>query len=84
MFQDSVFFTSVWPAALTALSVMLVCLERLTRRRTLFAVISAVYCAASSVALLIAGGALCDMLLLVAVTLAVRLIFEIRDGRKTK
>lgn len=84
MFEGSVFFTSIWPAALTALSVILAFAEHFSRKKVLFAVISAIICTASAIMLLIFGGALCDMLLFVLITVAVRLILEIIYGRKTK
>lgn len=54
------------------------------KKRAIFALVSAVFTAASAVVLLILGGSLCDMLLLVIATLAVRLLFEIIERRRAK
>ena len=40
--------------------------------------------ACAAVALLLLGGSLCDMLLLILATLAVRLLFEIIERRRAK
>lgn len=82
--ENDIIFTSVWPWILIAVSVGLTVLEALMKKRAIFALVSAVFTAASAVALLILGGSLCDMLLLVIATLAVRLLFEIIERRRAK
>ena len=80
--ENDIIFTSVWPWILIAVSVGLTVLEALMKKRAIFALVSAVFTAASAVVLLILGGSLCDMLLLVIATLAVRLLFEIIERRR--
>ena len=82
--ENDIIFTSVWPWILIAVSVGLTVLEALMKKRAIFARVSAVFTAASAVVLLILGGSLCDMLLLVIATLAVRLLFEIIERRRAK
>lgn len=82
--ENDIIFTSVWPWILIAVSVGLTVLEALMKKRAIFALFSAVFTAASAVVLLILGGSLCDMLLLVIATLAVRLLFEIIERRRAK
>ena len=82
--ENDIIFTSVWPWVLIAVSVGLTVLEALMKKRAIFALVSAVFTAASAVVLLILGGSLCDMLLLVIATLAVRLLFEIIERRRAK
>ena len=82
--ENDIIFTSVWPWILIAVSVGLTVLEALMKKRAIFALVSAVFTAASAVVLLILGGSLCDMLLLVIATLAVRLLFEITERRRAK
>ena len=82
--ENDIIFTSVWPWILIAVSVGLTVLEALMKKRAIFALVSAVFTAASAVVLLILGGILCDMLLLVIATLAVRLLFEIIERRRAK
>lgn len=82
--ENDIIFTSVWPWILIAVSVGLTVLEALMKKRAIFALVSAVFTAASAVVLLILGGTLCDMLLLVIATLAVRLLFEIIERRRAK
>lgn len=82
--ENDIIFTSVWPWILIAVSVGLTVLEALMKNRAIFALVSAVFTAASAVVLLILGGSLCDMLLLVIATLAVRLLFEIIERRRAK
>ena len=82
--ENDIIFTSVWPWMLIAVSVGLTVLEALMKKRAIFALVSAVFTAASAVVLLILGGSLCDMLLLVIATLAVRLLFEIIERRRAK
>lgn len=82
--ENDIIFTSVWPWILLAVSVGLTVLEALMKKRAIFALVSAVFTAASAVVLLILGGSLCDMLLLVIATLAVRLLFEIIERRRAK
>ena len=82
--ENDIIFTSVWPWILIAVSVGLTVLEALMKKRAIFALVSAVFMAASAVVLLILGGSLCDMLLLVIATLAVRLLFEIIERRRAK
>ena len=87
MFTDfNVLFVSVWPTVLLALSVVLVIIEYLLvkKRRWIFTVVSAVFAAACCAVLLWQGCALCDLLVLVCVTAALRLFFEIREARKAK
>ena len=81
--ENDIIFTSVWPWILIAVSVGLTVLEALMKKRAIFALVSAVFTAAA-VVLLILGGSLCDMLLLVIATLAVRLLFEIIERRRAK
>ena len=82
--ENDIIFTSVWPWILIAVSVGLTVLKALMKKRAIFALVSAVFTAASAVVLLILGGSLCDMLLLVIATLAVRLLFEIIERRRAK
>ena len=82
--ENDIIFTSVWPWILIAVSVGITVLEALMKKRAIFALVSAVFTAASAVVLLILGGSLCDMLLLVIATLAVRLLFEIIERRRAK
>ena len=82
--ENDIIFTSVWHWILIAVSVGLTVLEALMKKRAIFALVSAVFTAASAVVLLILGGSLCDMLLLVIATLAVRLLFEIIERRRAK
>ena len=82
--ENDIIFTSVWPWILIAVSVGLPVLQALMKKRAIFALVSAVFTAASAVVLLILGGSLCDMLLLVIATLAVRLLFEIIERRRAK
>ena len=82
--ENDIIFTSVWPWILIAVSVGLTVLEALMKKRAIFAIVSAVFTAASAVVLLILGGSLCDMVLLVIATLAVRLLFEIIERRRAK
>ena len=82
--ENDIIFTSVWPWILIAVSVGLTVLEALMKKRAIFALVSAVFTAASAVVLLILGGSLFDMLLLVIATLAVRLLFEIIERRRAK
>ena len=82
--ENDIIVTSVWPRILIAVSVGLTVLEALMKKRAIFALVSAVFTAASAVVLLILGGSLCDMLLLVIATLAVRLLFEIIERRRAK
>ena len=82
--ENDIIFTSVWPWILIAVSVGLTVLEALMKKRAIFALVSAVFTAASAVVLLILGGSLCDMLLLVIATLAVRLLFDIIERRRAK
>ncbi|MCI7345434.1 MAG: hypothetical protein MSH38_03805 [Eubacterium sp.] len=82
--ENDIIFTSVCPWILIAVSVGLTVLEALMKKRAIFALVSAVFTAASAVVLLILGGSLCDMLLLVIATLAVRLLFEIIERRRAK
>ena len=82
--ENDIIFTSVWPWILIAVSVGLTVLEALMKKRAIFVLVSAVFTAASAVVLLILGGSLCDMLLLILATLAVRLLFEIIERRRAK
>ena len=82
--ENDIIFTSVWPWILIAVSVGLTVLEALMKKRAIFALVSAVFTAASAVVLLMLGGSLCDMRLLVIATLAVRLLFEIIERRRAK
>lgn len=82
--ENDIIFTFVWSWILIAVSVGLTVLEALMKKRAIFALVSAVFTAASAVVLLILGGSLCDMLLLVIATLAVRLLFEIIERRRAK
>lgn len=82
--ENDIIYTSVWPWILIAVSVGLTVLEAFVKKRALFALVSAVFTAASVVVLLLLGGSLCDMLLLVVATLAVRLLFEIVERRRAR
>ncbi len=87
MFSDNnVLFTAVWPTVLLALSVVLVLVEYLLvkKRRAIFTLVSAVFTAAACVVLLIEQCSLCDLLVLICATAAVRLLFEIIEMRKEK
>lgn len=82
--ENDIIYTSILPWILTAISVGLTVLEAFVKKRALFALVSAVFTAASAVVLLLLGGSLCDMLLLVVATLAVRLLFEIVERRRAR
>lgn len=85
MFPESdIIFTSVWPWILIAVSIGLAVLEAFMKKRAVFAIVSAVFTAGAAVVLLLLGGSLCDLLLLILATLAVRLIFEIIERRRAK
>ena len=87
MFSDTnLLFVSVWPTVLLALSVVLVLAEYLLakKRRWIFTVVSAVFLAACCAVLLWQGCSLCDLLVLICVTAAFRLLFEIKEARKAK
>lgn len=84
MFHDTnLIFTTLWPTVLWAVSVVLVVVEYLIKcRRFIFTIVSVLFMAGASTVLLVCGCSLCDLLLLVCSTLALRLFFEIREGRK--
>lgn len=82
--ETNIIFESIWPAALTALSVILVLIEYKLKKRAAFTVISSVYLVCAAIVLLIIGGGLSELLLIVCITLALRLFFEIREGRKSE
>ena len=85
MFPESdIIFTSVWPWILIAVSIGLAVLEAFMKKRAVFAIVSAVFTAGAAVVLLFLGGSLCDLLLLILATLAVRLLFEIIERRRAK
>ena len=85
MFPESdIIFTSVWPWILIAVSIGLAVLETFMKKRAVFAIVSAVFTAGAAVVLLLLGGSLCDLLLLILATLAVRLLFEIIERRRAK
>ena len=85
MFPESdIIFTSVWPWILIAVSIGLAVLEAVMKKRAVFAIVSAVFTAGAAVVLLLLGGSLCDLLLLILATLAVRLLFEIIERRRAK
>lgn len=82
MFSDS---TIIFTLILSAVSVALCAAEYLIGKlRTLFLVLDAVFMAGACLAIIYKGGALCDALLLVSLTLACRLFFEIKKGRENK
>ena len=69
---------------LSGISVILTVAEYLVNKfRALFMVADAVFLA-SAIAIIIRGGAMCDLLLVIVITICVRLFFEIRAGRKEK
>lgn len=84
MFSDSnLIFVTLWPTVLFALSVVAVIVEYLFfKKRAWFSLVSAIIITGSAILLLKAGCALCDFLLLICGTLAIRLFFEILDRRK--
>lgn len=85
MFPESdIIFTSVWPWILIAVSIGLAVLEAFMKKRAVFAIVSAVFTAGAAVVLLLLGGSLCDLLLLILATLAVRLLFEIIERSRAK
>ena len=85
MFPESdIIFTSVWPWILIAVSIGLAVLEAFMKKRAVFAIVSAVFTAGAAVVLLLLGGSLCDLLLLIVATLAVRLLFAIIERRRAK
>lgn len=85
MFPESdIIFTSVWSWILIAVSIGLAVLEAFMKKRAVFAIVSAVFTAGAAVVLLLLGGSLCDLLLLILATLAVRLLFEIIERRRAK
>lgn len=70
---------------LSGISVILTVAEYLVNKfHALFVVADAVFLAASAIAIIIRGGAMCDLLLVIVITIFVRLFFEIRAGRKEK
>lgn len=70
---------------LSGISVILTVAEYLVNKFcALFMVADAVFLAASAIAIIIRGGAMCDLLLVIVITIFVRLFFEIRAGRKEK
>lgn len=70
---------------LSGISVILTVAEYLVKKfRALFMVADAVFLAAAAIAIIIRGGAMCDLLLVIVITICVRLFFEIRAGRKEK
>lgn len=70
---------------LSGISVILTVAEYLVNKfRALFMVADAVFLAASAIAIIIRGGAMCDLLLVIVITIFARLFFEIRAGRKEK
>ncbi len=82
MFSDA---TIILTLVLSAISVVLCVAEHLLNKaRAIFLLIDAVFLAAASLAIMYKGGALCDVLLLVCITLVCRLFFEIKTGRKDK
>lgn len=82
--ENDIIFTSVWPWILIAVSIGLAVLEAFMKKRAVFAIVSAVFTAGAAVVLLLLGGSLCDLLLLILATLAVRLLFEIIERRRAK
>ena len=85
MFSDTnLLFVSVWPTVLLALSVVLVLIEYLLvkKHRRLFATVDSIFLAAVCGVFIWQQCALSDILILVTATLAVRLVFEIIEGRK--
>lgn len=87
MFSDTnLLFVSVWPTVLFALSVVLVLIEYLLikKYRRVFTVVDSVFLAASCGVFIWKQCLLCDVLVLVLATLALRLVFEIIEGRKAK
>ena len=82
MFSDT---NIVLTLVLSLVSAVLCTAEYLiVKCRALFLVLSTLYMTAACFAIIYKGGALCDALLVVTVTLAVRLFFEIKLGRKDK
>lgn len=82
--ENDIIFTSAWPWILIAVSIGLAVLEAFMKKRAVFAIVSAVFTAGAAVVLLLLGGSLCDLLLLILATLAVRLLFEIIERRRAK
>lgn len=82
MFSDA---TIILTLILSAISVALCVAEYLIgKARAIFLLLDAVFVTAASLAIIYKGGALCDALLLVCITLVCRLFFEIKMGRKDK
>lgn len=82
MFSDA---NIILTLILSAVSALLCTAEYLIGKcRALFLVIGTLYMTAACLAVIYKGGALCDALLVVCATLAVRLFFEIKLGRKDK
>lgn len=79
MFSDSeIIFTLI----LSAVSVALCTAEYIVGKlRALFLVLDVLFIAAAFLAIIYKGGALCDALLLICITLMCRLFFELRKGR---
>ncbi|MCQ2436130.1 MAG: hypothetical protein MJ101_04415 [Clostridia bacterium] len=83
MFTSDLWFTSVWPLVMAVITTGLTLLDELVfKRKQIFTLITALACAASLAALIYLGGALCDMLILIVINIAVRLVFEIRRAGK--
>lgn len=85
MFSDTnLIFASVWPTVLYALSVVLVLIEYLLikKHRRVFATVDSAFLAIVCGVFIWRQCALSDILILVMSTLAVRLVFELIEGRK--
>lgn len=86
MFSDkNLLFVSVWPTVLCALSVVLVIIEyKVKAKSQIFTAVSSLFLLGASAVLLMLECSLCDLLVLICVTLAVRLFFEIRRKERGK
>lgn len=86
MFSDNnLLFVSVWPTVLCALSVVLVILEyKVKAKSQIFTFISSLFLLGACAVLLALQCSLCDLLVLICVTLAVRLFFEVLRKEKSK
>ena len=82
MFSDA---NIILTLVLSVVSAMLCTAEYLFGKcRALFLVLGTLYITAACFAIVYKGGELCDAILVVTATIAVRLFFEIKLGRKDK
>lgn len=82
MFEGSNIFLSL---ILSAVSALIVIAEySIKKHHAVFAVMNAIYIGAAALFMIYKESPMCDLLLLILITLTVRLLFEIREGRHDK